>query len=92
MIKQSFEQIDRILAGVHHVPVMNIQPDLARYLKELRFIHPFSERLLRLGRKIHQNAALRIFRGRLDDCIEALVSIDKYRRGVVGVEAHQRAV
>src|ERR1017187_2265946 len=71
---------------------MNIQFDLARHLEELRFIHPLSEWLLRLGCKVHQNASLRIFCGRLDDGIETLVSIDKYGRGVIGVEAHQRAV
>ena len=67
-------------------------PSSSARLEHAGFFHPGGERVVRLRREVDEDAPAGLVDGGLDDRVERLDLVDRHRRGVAGVEAHQRAV
>ena len=91
-IEQLLEEIDRVAARIHDVPVVERDAEFAGHLEHAGFIHPLHKRLVGLGREIDEDAFVGIVARGLDDRVEALVAVHDHGRGVARIEAQEQAV
>ncbi len=91
-VEQLLQQIDRVAARIHHVPVGDREAGFGSHVEHARFVHPLDQRIVRLRGQIDQDAAVGLLDRRLDDRVERLVAVDQHRRCEAGIEAQQRAV
>ena len=91
-VEQLAQEVDRVLARVHHVPVRDADAHLVGEVQHAGIVDPLQQRVVRLRRQVDQDAPLRMLDGRFHDRVERLEAVDQHRRGVARVEAHQRAV
>ena len=86
------QQVHRVFAGIHHVPIGHRVASFAGHLQHSRFVHPAHQSIVGLGSEIHQDALLWVLDGGFDDQVETLITIHHNGRGEWRVEAQERSV
>ena len=92
LVEQAAQQVDRVLARVHHMPVVDGHAGHVGQVEHAGLLDPLHERGVRLRGQVHQHAAAGLLDRAFHDGVHRFVAIGQRRCGIAGVEAHQCAV